>query len=206
MINNTNLIFGGGKIAESISIINNAEIVYYRNEKDIKEYLKKFDKLNEVYITSGYLKRIDFFNQTNEDIQHTIDANLIFPIMVAKLLEKFIKSGTKIIFISSSSSFDTRSGYSIYASTKTALEIFAKTLFNEGMQNNENYDIRIIRPARTDTKLRWNNLDKNNSSNWENLLKPNEIALEIKEFLNTSYNYLYIYKNNEKIITEVKKW
>jgi len=185
-------IFGGGEIAESISSILKIPI-----EKDTDVVN---NKIEELYITSGFLNREPFFQQTYEEIYKSIDANLIYPLKILTELKKYIDKNTKIILISSSSSYNDREGYSVYSSTKTALEIFAKTLYKEG------YNIKLVRPARTDTKLRWDNISKADKENWENLLTPEDIVKQLPSFLKSDYNYLNIFKSEEQLITQLKDW
>jgi NADP-dependent 3-hydroxy acid dehydrogenase YdfG len=200
------LIIGGGELGRSFEKIFNNDIVRIIEHTDsgkmlaqIESLILKYGQADRAIITSGYLNKKFIGDYRNTDIEQIIDANMTFPIKVINLLSA-ISYRTRVIVISSSVTFDaTRNMYAVYAASKLGLERF--------VQSSQNGDgplrIKIIRPARMDTKLRWDNYKKTDE-NIKNLLTTDEVAQCTLDFLQKDDIVLEIFKKEGHIICNPK--
>jgi len=192
-----NVIIGGGEIGNAIRNLICGEVI---NEKDIdvvKDKLLSFDKIENIFITAGFLRKENVGEFNDETILKTVNSNFIFPILIANFCIKYFPDA-RIIFFSSSTVYDFREGYSVYGASKTALEIFVGTLKVE----NPDIKVKLIRNHRTDTKLRWSNYERSPKTE-ENLLTPEEVAEETVKFLERPESIIEISKEYEELITRI---
>jgi short-subunit dehydrogenase len=191
-----NLVIGGGGISNEISSLLKCPVIKSKDIEEIKTLLELFPHAKNFIITTGFLDLDNFKNLSINSIENTIKANYIMPMLITRLIsEKYGKDAT-VVYFSSSTSFQTRPKYSIYASSKTALEIFVRTIKKEGLLRT-----KIVRNSRTDTPMRWKNFKKNEET-LSNLLSPSDVALGVQELLSSDFNELEIFKIDEMIVKE----
>ena len=194
------VIIGGGSIGEAIRDRTRSIVIYQKDFELIRDDLAIINSntpITEIIVTSGFLEKSRVGEYTTENIEKTINANFTIPILVANLSVKKYPTAKLIIF-SSSVVFEPREGYGAYSAAKTALEIFIRTLKKE----NPEYIVKLIRNSRTDTKLRWDNYQHNETTE-QNLLSPDEVAKATLNFLKEEGVVLEIFKREEKLYTEV---
>jgi len=204
------LIIGGGDLAnaikkEAISSNYNVSIIEHKNNNSNEMLQLLYDTLyvskyiTHFIITSGYLEKHANGSYTETSIEKIIDSNLTFPIKVINLILLFINNPKITVFSSSVTHNPNRKFYGVYSAAKAGLERFAIDCIN-----NNGADIKIIRPSRINTKLRWSVYDKNDLTTL-NLTEPNEAAICILNFLDEEYNILEFKKNNNEIICTKEK-
>ena len=194
------VIIGGGAISEAIRSLKRCTIIKEKDFGLIEMKLREISdnvEITEIIVTTGYLEKSTVGEYSFRNIEQTVSANFLTPILIANLSINLYPTA-KLIFFSSSVSFEPRKGYGAYSASKTALEIFLRT----AMVENPEVSIKIIRNARTDTKLRWNNYPQS-TENKRNLLSPLEVAIETMKFTKQHGSVLEIYKRNEIIHTDI---
>ena len=104
------LIIGGGGISDELfrllgNDLNRVQRITTKNLNEIKQEVEQISDhydISSVIVTSGYLEKKRFEDFTFENIDKTIDANLVFPIKVAKIVSPFINSQKKSFIVFSS--------------------------------------------------------------------------------------------------------
>ena len=197
------IIIGGGYIGEEFqNQIDDSYIISHANINTMINYfkyiIKKYGKPNLIIITSGFLRKRKVGKFYIYDIDNTIDANYTVPVKFINLAKE-MNLQSQIIVFSRSVTYDKREGYSIYSSSKLALEKFIKIYMIEEPEAK----IKIIRPSRTDTKLRWDNYEQT-EENEKNLLYPEEVVSAVLDFLPKKDIILEIRKDGEKIKCQTK--
>ena len=194
------VIIGGGSIGEAIRDRTRSIVIYQKDFELIRNDLVIINAntpITEIFVTAGYLEKSEVGEYSTQNIEKTINANFTIPILIANLSVKLFPTAKLVIF-SSSVVFEPREGYGAYSAAKTGLEIFIRTLKKE----NPEYIVKLIRNSRTDTKLRWDNYQRNESTE-QNLLTPDEVAKATLNFLNIEGTVMEIFKREEKLYTEV---
>jgi 2-C-methyl-D-erythritol 4-phosphate cytidylyltransferase len=194
------VIIGGGGIGEAIRMRTRAIVIKSKDFEEIAAELLAIERetsIDTIIVTSGFLEKstIGFFSE--EIIQRTVDANFIIPMMISNFVINYFPT-VKLVIFSSSVVFEARKGYSVYSASKTGLEIFLRTLKLEY----PNFNLKIIRNARTDTKLRWNNYIHSEETE-ANLLSTDEVAKYTLDFLSKKGTVMEIYKRDENIQTDI---
>jgi 2-C-methyl-D-erythritol 4-phosphate cytidylyltransferase len=194
------VIIGGGGIGEAIRMRTRAIVIKSKDFEEIAAELLVIERetsIDTIIVTSGFLEKstIGFFSE--EIIQRTVDANFIIPMMISNFVINYFPT-VKLVIFSSSVVFEARKGYSVYSASKTGLEIFLRTLKLEY----PNFNLKIIRNARTDTKLRWNNYIHSEETE-ANLLSTDEVAKYTLDFLSKKGTVMEIYKRDENIQTDI---
>jgi len=188
------LIIGGGEIGYEISEQLACPVFKFNDIADFKgKVLDFFPHVETFFITTGKLFKKPFHSLTENEINEMFYSNVLLPIEITKILQNTYGNDITIVYFSSSVVKGLRKDYSVYSATKVALEEFAKNLKNE-----TDINVKIVRPARTDTKLRWDNYSYN-KENTKNLLSPNEVVSGIQKLLDSEKMILDIYKENELI-------
>lgn len=126
---------------------------------------------------SGTLQVKEFHQLSEEEMQTTIDSNLMSVLYSCKCA--YIKKGGHIINISSSSYSKGRKDYPIYSASKAAVVNFTQGL----AEGRPDLCINAIVPQRTDTSLRRTHFPLEDK---ESLIHPQEIADTIVQLLKSS--------------------
>ncbi len=110
--------------------------------------LKKYDKI-DIVINNAAQRAFDIFNNfTLEEIIHTINVNLVAPLIITKVvIDSMIKQKYgKVINISSRLGFFPHRYGTLYNSTKAALTHFSLSLFHDLRVDYPNITINVICP------------------------------------------------------------
>ena len=126
------------------------------NEKQIINWVKNISKKSNLKIdllinnAATYENKLNFFNNYR-NINSTFKVNLIAPVLLTNLISKLMltKREGSIIFISSVASILQEPGTSLYASSKSALERFAKILRQELVKFNVKVAILRVQYIKT---------------------------------------------------------
>tara|TARA_B100000963_G_C22538068_1_gene630827 strand:+ start:203 stop:898 length:696 start_codon:yes stop_codon:yes gene_type:complete len=126
------------------------------NEKQIINWVKNISKKTNLKIdllinnAATYEKNLNFFNNES-NINSTFKVNLIAPVLLTNLISKIMlkKGEGSIFFISSAASILQEPGTSLYASSKSALEKFAKILRQELVKFNVKVSVLRIQYIKT---------------------------------------------------------
>jgi 3-oxoacyl-[acyl-carrier protein] reductase len=121
--------------------------------KTITEINNKFNKVNTLVNCAGYTKEYPFAMLDEEEISHTLDINLKSPMMLSHAILRIMfrqKSGS-IINVSSISAVKKGRGIVAYASAKSGIENFTRTLASE--IGKKNIRVNCIRPGIIETSM-----------------------------------------------------
>ena len=129
-----------------------------QNEKKILDWIKdiynkkKFDVDILINNAAIYEKNLNFFYNI-KNINSSYKINIIAPIIITNLVSKQMikKRQGLIIFMSSAASVLQEPGTSLYASSKAALETYAKVIKKEFL--NFNIDVSVLRIQYIKTSL-----------------------------------------------------
>jgi 2-C-methyl-D-erythritol 4-phosphate cytidylyltransferase len=130
-------------------------------------------RIDYVANTSGLLQRGRLADLTSEEIQETLDVNLLGPILVAQQAFPYLqRTAGQLLFFTSSSYTRGRAGYSLYSATKSATVNLTQALADEWAE----YGIRVncINPERTRTPMREQAFGEETAGT---LLDPRSVAL-----------------------------
>lgn len=132
---------------------------------------------------AGRLGNINYINNLDtKDIKKSINLNYTSPVLMSKcFINHFEKSNQpkKIIFIGSGAASNPYDGWSVYCSTKAALEKFAETIASEQTKKNNGFQIFVIRPGVVETAMQ------------EQIRKCSENEFAQKE------KFVHLFQNNE---------
>ena len=126
---------------------------YIEISSTIKKVHKKFNKINILVNCAGFTKEYPFALLNENEISHTIDINLKSPMMITHAILKIMfkqKSGS-IINVSSISAVKKGRGIVAYATAKSGLENFTRTLAYE--VGRKNIRVNCIRPGVIETSM-----------------------------------------------------
>jgi 3-oxoacyl-[acyl-carrier protein] reductase len=109
-------------------LLNYDEIV-----KTVGDINKKFSKVNSLVNCAGYTKEYPFAMLDEDEISHTLDINLKSPMMLTHAILRimFRQKNGSIINVSSISAVKKGRGIVAYASAKSGIENFTRTLASE---------------------------------------------------------------------------
>ena len=109
-------------------LLNYDEIV-----KSVGDINKKFGKVNSLVNCAGYTKEYPFAMLDEDEISHTLDINLKSPMMLTHAILRimFRQKNGSIINVSSISAVKKGRGIVAYASAKSGIENFTRTLASE---------------------------------------------------------------------------
>ena len=197
-LNNGNKVWGCSRNNSKINKKNYFHTkIDLSNAQLIKKWVKKLEKSTnkkiDIFISNASIFNRKLITLDNEkSIAQTINVNLIAPMLIVKEISKSMiqnKKGT-IIFFSSIASVINEAGSSVYASSKSALETFSKTIKKELA----NFNIKVItfRILYISTKLS-DKLDYKVISKLKKKFKTNKFGSVEKIFENI--NKLHIQKN-----------
>tara|TARA_B110000305_G_scaffold137228_1_gene153168 strand:- start:198 stop:953 length:756 start_codon:yes stop_codon:yes gene_type:complete len=126
---------------------------YIEISNTIKKVYNKFKKINVLTNCAGFTKEYPFALLNESEISHTIDINLKSPMMITHAILKIMfkqKSGS-IINISSISAVKKGRGIVAYATAKSGIENFTRTLAYE--VGRKNIRVNCIRPGVIETNM-----------------------------------------------------
>ena len=129
-------------------LLNYDEIV-----KTVGAIYKKFSKVNSLVNCAGYTKEYPFAMLDEDEISHTLDINLKSPMMLTHAILRIMfrqKKGS-IINVSSISAVKKGRGIVAYASAKSGIENFTRTLASE--VGKKNIRVNCIRPGIIETSM-----------------------------------------------------
>jgi len=177
----------------------------FKNELELLEHknIKEILLINN----AGLIQPIQPIGSLDElDVFKTIQVNYISPILLVNCFVsqyQDLNSLKKIINISSGAANYPIKSWSIYCSSKAALDMFAKTLLEEQKQKRFPFEIINFYPGKVDTdmqqqiretsKIQFPDVDIFiDAKEKDNLLKPNDVAKKIYlSIKNTSDNELF---------------
>jgi len=174
------------------------------NEKKIIKWIKELSRKKnfriDILINNAaiYEKNLNFFHGY-KSINSTYKVNCIAPALLTNLISKFMlkKREGLIIFISSVASVLQEPGTSLYASSKSALESYAKIIRQELLKFNVKVSIFRIQYIKTSlsqivNKKKLSELKKKFISN----------RINSKEKLYREINKIYFKKNSPALISD----
>ncbi len=147
------------------------------NYKEVEKLFQTIGPIDGLINGVGTLQVKDFDLLSQEEMQSTIDSNLMSIIYCCKCAQ--IKKGGHIINISSSSYSKGRKDYPIYSASKAAVVNFTQGLASA----RPDLCINVVVPQRTDTSLRRAHFPLEDK---DSLIKPEEIADKISRLLSSS--------------------
>tara|TARA_B100000282_G_C31638933_1_gene447494 strand:+ start:86 stop:829 length:744 start_codon:yes stop_codon:yes gene_type:complete len=126
-----------------------------------KDILANHKNINTLVNNAGYLKQSIFEMIRYEDLKKTFDINLFNQLIFTQNLIKILKKteNSNIIFISSTSGFESNIGRSVYSMSKISLISITKNLSQELSR----YKIRVncVAPGMISTDMMFDNTPKN---------------------------------------------
>ena len=135
------------------------------DKKNVKEAInvikKEKDNIDNLIHTAGTIQSNLFQFTESDDLKKLYEVNLFSPFMITKEISKQMmdkKRKSNIIFVSSTASTDPSIGRFAYASSKSALDITAKTLSLELARYN--ILVNVVSPGLTKTKMMEENTSK----------------------------------------------
>lgn len=128
-----------------------------RSENAIREALetahRAFGRIDAVVLTAGVLHISPLVEASSQDIQETIEINLLAPALLARAAYPYLEqtSGQMLLFTSSSYTRG-RAGYSTYSASKAGVVNFTQALAEEWADTGVR--VNCINPQRTHTPMR----------------------------------------------------
>jgi 3-oxoacyl-[acyl-carrier protein] reductase len=121
--------------------------------KSVGDINKKFGKVNSLVNCAGYTKEYPFAMLDEDEISHTLDINLKSPMMLTHAILRimFRQKNGSIINVSSISAVKKGRGIVAYASAKSGIENFTRTLASE--VGKKNIRVNCIRPGIIETSM-----------------------------------------------------
>lgn len=158
----TAVVFGGtsGIGAETANLleVSGARVIRCgRKECDVRnadEIEKLFNSLSTIDIivnSAGVLIPHKIADASPELVENIVATNLIGVINVCRLAVRYMKTGSHIVNIGSSSAYRGRAGYSVYSASKAALVNFSQSAAVEFAEYG--IHVNVVSPPRTRTKL-----------------------------------------------------
>lgn len=153
-------------------------------EDALKMIDKKHQRIDNIIITAGVLKKEPLIVSSYKDITESINNNYLGNIIVAKAGYPYLKK-TKghLLFFTSSSYTRGRSLYSMYSSSKAAVVNLAQALSEEWCK--DGIKVNCINPERTRTPMRVKNFGNENTSL---LLRPEAVAEAAIAIITSDYS------------------
>lgn len=154
--------------------MNGVDVSNYDSVKNaLLSIYEKEGRIDAVINTAGILSREPLSSMELDEIETSINVNLLGVINVAKAAFNYLEqSKGSLLFYTSSSYTRGRMMYSIYSATKAAIVNFMQAIAEEWF----NFDIRVnaINPERTKTPMRIKNFGNEPENT---LLDPKRVAI-----------------------------
>jgi NAD(P)-dependent dehydrogenase (short-subunit alcohol dehydrogenase family) len=153
-----------------------------RDSEAVKEALKDVGTIDVLINNAAFFKQSLFEMMNMEDIENTIDTNLLGSIYTTKVCLPKIKPGGRIIFINSVAGLEEIEYQSIYCASKHALTAFAGVL---GLElRSRRIHVTSIHPGGMNTPL-WNNNNPYPLGDATKALKPGEVCRVVDFIVNS---------------------
>ena len=129
-------------------------------------------RIDVVVLTAGVLHISSLVDAPADDVESTIDTNLLAPVLVAREAYRHLErtSGQLLLFTSSSYTLG-RAGYSVYSATKAGVVNLTQALSEEWSA--QGVRINCINPQRTKTPMRTSAFGEEPE---DTLLDPHDVA------------------------------
>ncbi|WP_315066236.1 SDR family oxidoreductase [uncultured Clostridium sp.] len=137
---------GGEAVAIKADISNVAEV-----EKLFKETINKFGKINILINNAGVMKTVPLLDLTEEEFDRHYEINVKGTFFACKEAMKLMENNGRILNFSTSVAGAMMPGYSLYASTKGAVEQITRQLAKEF--GPKQITINAIAPGPVNTEL-----------------------------------------------------
>jgi len=119
----------------------------------LTEAAQKMSRIDAVIVTAGVLRIGPLVETSQEDLEHTIETNLLAPAVIAReAYPHLARHGGQVVLFTSSSYTRGRSGYAAYSATKAGVVNLTQALAEEWAENGVR--INCINPQRTATPMR----------------------------------------------------
>lgn len=185
----------GGRVYSFSRSQNNTDVA---DKKAVDFALKKVyeenGRIDVVINTAGILIKEALFSMSEDDIQKSINVNLLGVINVAQASFSYLKE-TKgsLLFYTSSSYTRGRMMYSIYSATKAAIVNFVQAIAEEWHEFNVR--VNCINPERTKTPMRIKNFGN----------EPDNTLLDVTDVAISSLNTVFSRFTGEVVDVRLKK-
>ncbi|HET8928702.1 MAG TPA: bifunctional cytidylyltransferase/SDR family oxidoreductase [Microbacterium sp.] len=111
------------------------------------------DRIDVVILTAGVLHISSLVDAPADDVESTIDTNLLAPVLIAREAYPHLeRTGGQLLLFTSSSYTRGRAGYSVYSATKAGVVNLTQALSEEWSEHGVR--INCINPQRTKTPMR----------------------------------------------------
>ena len=173
----------------------------FLDKKKVKEAIKVIRKeknnIDNLIHTAGTIQSNLFQFTETDDLKKLYEVNLFSPFEITKEISKQMmdkKRKSNIIFVSSTASTDPSIGRFAYASSKSALDITAKTLSLELARYN--ILVNVVSPGLTKTKMMEENTSKKYVEDYLNHValkrpaNPKEIADVVLFLISDKNSYI----------------
>lgn len=119
----------------------------------LTEAAQALGRIDAVIVTAGVLRIGPLVQTSQEDLEHTIETNLLAPAVIAReAFPHLARHGGQVVLFTSSSYTRGRSGYAAYSATKAGVVNLTQALSEEWAE--DGVRINCINPQRTATPMR----------------------------------------------------
>jgi NAD(P)-dependent dehydrogenase (short-subunit alcohol dehydrogenase family) len=171
---------------------------YEEVEKTVNDIQNKFTRIDILLNIAGYAKASTLMECELSDWKKTFDINVTALFWMCKVTTNFLKAqGGIILNVASTSGITSRPGWLSYASSKSAVVGFSRTLSDELKP----FKIRVysILPGRCATAMRKALVPDENATT---IMQPSDVANVIDSLVSTEDNCL----DGQDIIVRKQNW
>ena len=200
------------------------QIAEMNNPEDLKRVVarleKSYGRLDALVCNAGYalIGPLDSLNY--EQIRDQFLTNTIAPAELSRLVLPVMKkqNNANIVFVSSIVGRIGLPGYSMYSSSKWALEGLAESLIIELSQTS--IRVKIVEPSGVNTAF-WTSLKRGQARKWDNIelgragneaertnhgLSPERVALEVYRAATDTTSKLHYPLGQTRMVVLAKRW
>ncbi|HET8897069.1 MAG TPA: bifunctional cytidylyltransferase/SDR family oxidoreductase [Protaetiibacter sp.] len=129
-------------------------------------------RIDVVILTAGVLRISSLVDAPADDVESTIDTNLLAPVLIAREAHPHLsRTGGQLLLFTSSSYTRGRAGYSVYSATKAGVVNLTQALSEEWAE--QGVRVNCINPQRTKTPMRTSAFGDEPE---DSLLDPHDVA------------------------------
>jgi 2-C-methyl-D-erythritol 4-phosphate cytidylyltransferase len=129
-------------------------------------------RIDVVILTAGVLHISSLVDASADDVESTIDTNLLAPVLIAREAYPHLeRTGGQLLLFTSSSYTRGRAGYSVYSATKAGVVNLTQALSEEWAEHGVR--VNCINPQRTKTPMRTSAFGDEPE---DTLLDPHDVA------------------------------